>query len=100
MRALKPDITLSPTMSSQAFSPPRRLLRESNLRRKDPIGSQATNHHLRSPDLRRGIGATLDSESTLRSAATLLSWVRALPWRPGLSDGLKASDYLVVDWLY
>ncbi|GFO11026.1 hypothetical protein PoB_003753100 [Plakobranchus ocellatus] len=44
--------------------------------------------------------STVASESALKSAGTLLSWVRAPPPSPGLTEGLKARDHLVMDRLY
>ncbi|GFN81490.1 hypothetical protein PoB_000799600 [Plakobranchus ocellatus] len=38
----------------------------------------------------RGVSGTVVSESVLRSAGTLLSWVRAPPLAPGMTEGLKA----------
>ncbi|GFO13983.1 hypothetical protein PoB_004048800 [Plakobranchus ocellatus] len=52
-----------------------------------PFTFQPTDHMF---NLRGDIGGTVASESTLTSAGTLLSRVRAPPLRPGLMMGVKA----------
>ncbi|GFO47437.1 hypothetical protein PoB_007394200 [Plakobranchus ocellatus] len=47
-----------------------------------------------------GVSGTVDSESTLRSAAALLSRVRVRSPAPKPAEDLKARDHLVVAWIY
>ncbi|GFO37125.1 hypothetical protein PoB_006363000 [Plakobranchus ocellatus] len=42
-----------------------------------------------------GVGGTVDSESALRSAGTLLLQVRVWNWPPGETEGLKAEITLL-----
>ncbi|GFO16808.1 hypothetical protein PoB_004331300 [Plakobranchus ocellatus] len=46
------------------------------------------------------IDCTVDSESALRYAGTFCRWFESLYQCPGLTEGLKACDQLVVNWQY
>ncbi|GFO14063.1 hypothetical protein PoB_004056800 [Plakobranchus ocellatus] len=49
---------------------------------------------------RGDVGSTVNCKPTLKFAEIFLSRVRARRRRPGLTEGLKAWNHLVVDWQY